>query len=557
MSVAASGMAGDPVRNAASERHDADVSELAGHSRTVFVWTIASRLTGFLRVALLAAVLGPTFFGNLVQTTLYLPYVVCQLLMASLVPAILTPHLVRLLEAGNRDRAHRLACSVFGLALVSFGLAALLTVLAAPLILPLLTLAVEDPAIRTAQLELGWYLVLCLAPQIPLFGIVSIGIAVQQAHRRFALSTAAPAFENLGFGLVLVLSALVFGIGSDVGEVGNAQVLFIGIGATLAAACHAAAQWWGARRLGMTLRPKGGWFAPDLRSVLRMALPSSGNGILVSLGMVAMLIVAGGIPGGAVAFQVAYNLFNLPIALCARPIATAQLPLMTSRIAAGSTGTALFHDALRLTLFVALPAVLVFLCMADQLATLVSVGGMRTETGLDLVAMAIMGLGLALLGEAVKVVATSSAYARHDAASPCRAMALQTGLLLAGLVPVALLVTGPWLLTAIGFVFSGATLAGGLYLYHCQLRAGHRRLDSSLWRDLAWAAVAVGAGVAFATLWPSATGILAALSSLSAAALVYLATQWLCRSSQLTLLVETMRPSAAGRAATADQVGGG
>jgi putative peptidoglycan lipid II flippase len=544
-----------------AERSRQDVSELAGHSRTVVGWTVATRLTGFLRVALLAAVLGPTFFGNLVQTALVLPYLVCQLLMASLVPAILTPHLVRLIEAGERERAHRLACSFFGVATAFFGLAAILTVLAAPLLLPLLTLAVGDPAIRAAQIELGWYLVLCLAPQVPLFGIAAIGLAVQQAHRRFALSTAAPAFENLGFGLVLGASAVIFGVGGEiggggeVGEVSLHQVVFLGLGATLAVALHGAAQWWGARRVGMPLWPRGGWLAPELRLVLRMAVPSSGNAILVSLGWLAMLIVAGGIPGGAVAFQVAYNLFNLPIALCARPIATAQLPLLARRIAAGGAGGALFHDALRLTLFVALPAILVFLALADQLATLVTFGGMRTELGLALVAAAILGLGFAILGESIMVVATSAAYARHDAASPFRAMALQTGVLLAGLLPVALLATGPWRLTAIGFVFSAATLAGGLYLYHRQLPAGRWRLDPSLWRDLACAVAAVAAGVALATLWPSATGILAALSSLATAGLVYLVTQWLCRSNQLALLLETVRPSAAGPAA-ANQAGG-
>ena len=544
-----------------AERSRQDVTELAGHSRTVVVWTVATRLTGFLRVALLAAVLGPTFFGNLVQTALVLPYLVCQLLMASLVPAILTPHLVRLIEAGERDQAHRLACSFFGVATAFFSLAAIVTVLAAPLLLPLLTLAVDDPAIRAVQIELGWYLILCLAPQVPLFGIAAIGLAVQQAHRRFALSTAAPAFENLGFGLVLGASAVIFGVGSeigggDVGDVSLGQVVFLGLGATLAVAAHGVAQWWGARRVGMPLWPRGDWLAPELRAVLRMAVPSSGNAVLVSLGWLAMLIVAGGIPGGAVAFQVAYNLFNLPIALCARPIATAQLPLLARRIAAGGAGAALFHDALRLTLFVALPAILVFVCMADQLATLVTFGGMRTELGLALVAAAILGLGVAILGESVMVVATSAAYARHDAAAPFRAMALQTGVLLAGLVPVALLATGPWRLTAIGFVFSAATLAGGLYLYHRQLPAGRRRLDPSLWRDLACAVAAVAAGAALATLWSSATSILAALSSLATAALVYLASQWLCRSSQLALLLDTVRPSAAGPAA-ANQAGGG
>ncbi len=541
----------------AGARHRADVSELAGHSRTVLVWTVASRAAGFLRAALLAAVLGPTFFGNLVQTSLVLPHLVCQLLMASLVPAILTPHLVRLLDAGEREQAHRLTCSFFGLACACFGVAALLTVLAAPLILPVLTVAVEDPAIRMAQHDLGWYLILCIAPQIPLFGVVSIGIAVQQAQRRFALATAAPAFESLGFGLILALSALVFGIGSDIDEISHAQVLFIGIGATLAVTCHAAVQWWGAFRLGVTLRPRGGWFAPELRAVLRMALPSSGNAILVSLGWVAMLVVAGGIPGGAVAFQIAYNLFNLPIALCARPIATAQLPLMASRIAGGSSATALFHDALRLTFFVALPAALVFLLMADQLALLISVGGMRTEAGLGLVTIAIAGLGLALLGEGVMVVSSSAAYARHDAASPFRAMALQTAILGCGLVPIALLTDGAERLGAIGLVFSAATLVGGLYLYRAQLAAGRPKVDWSLARDLGCAIVAVGVGVAMVDVWPGPAGIVPALVSLTVAALLYLAIQWLASSRELALVLRTVRPSGAvGGTATHGEVRG-
>ena len=545
-------MSGKETAAASGQGPGSDVTELAGHSRTVVVWTMAGRLTGFLRVALLSAVLGPTFFANLVQTALVLPYVVCQLLMASLLPAILTPHLVRLIQAGERAAAHRLACSFFGIAIPFFGLAAVLTMLATPLILPLLTLAVVDPAVRAAQIELGWYLVLCLAPQIPLFGIASIGIAVQQAHHRFALSTAASAFENLAFCLVLVGSALLFGIGGDVDEVSLGQVLFLGIGSTLAVAAHAAVQWWGTVRVGMPLRPRAGWRAPELRaelqSVLRMALPSSGNAILVSLGLLAMLIVAGGIPGGAVAFQIAYNLFNLPIALCARPIATAQLPLLARRTTVDHAGPALFHAALRLTLFVTLPAILVFLLMADQLTSLVAFGGMRSEAGLALIAASIIGLGLALLGEAVMVVSSSAAYARHDAGSPFRAMALQTGILLLGLLPVALFAAGSVRLTAIGLVFSIATIAGGFYLYRCQLPAGRRRLDPSLWRDLACAVVAVAAGLGVAALWPAPIGILEALTSLGLAAIGYLALQWLGRSSQLVLLLETVRPAARGPA---------
>jgi len=77
-----------PAAPATAANDGAALRELAGHSRTVFVWTVASRLTGFARVALIAAVLGPTFFGNLYQTLIYLPYVVCQLTMAAVIPSI-------------------------------------------------------------------------------------------------------------------------------------------------------------------------------------------------------------------------------------------------------------------------------------------------------------------------------------------------------------------------------------------------------------------------------------------------------------------------------------
>jgi peptidoglycan biosynthesis protein MviN/MurJ (putative lipid II flippase) len=43
----------------------------------VALGTLVSRITGFGRVAALAAVLGPTYFGNLFQTSLLLPYILC------------------------------------------------------------------------------------------------------------------------------------------------------------------------------------------------------------------------------------------------------------------------------------------------------------------------------------------------------------------------------------------------------------------------------------------------------------------------------------------------
>src|SRR5256885_14348693 len=82
---------------------------LAINSRSVAWWTLMGRASGFVRVTAIAAVLGPTFFGNLFQTALLVPYTLSEFLGASLIPSLLAPRLVRLLADGDDKGADRLA----------------------------------------------------------------------------------------------------------------------------------------------------------------------------------------------------------------------------------------------------------------------------------------------------------------------------------------------------------------------------------------------------------------------------------------------------------------
>lgn len=444
-----------------------DASRLASDSRTVAFWTLVSRITGFGRVAAMAAVLGPTFFGNLFQTTLYLPYLICELMAGSLITAMLAPHLVRALDAGDEAAARRLARGFFGIVLPIFAAVALLCMAAAPLLLSLLTLAVDDPAVRARQQTLGWMLLLCLLPQIVLYGVSGIGIAVQHAHRRFAFATAAPIIENVAMMSVLGITALVFGVGLDVEHVSRGQVLLLGLGSTAAVALHAAAQWWGAWRLGIALLPRAGWLDGQVRGILRIAALSSGSSGLNSVGLLTLMVAAGQVPGGAVAFQIASNFFNLPIALCARPIASAQLPLLSGHHGRGAAGDfhATYRYSLRLALLIALPASLVFVGVPELLARCVAMGDMRTPEAIALIAAAISGLGLGIVAESAFVVSTSAAYARHDAASPLQAMMIRLAVLLCGVALAPSAGRDDLTLWHLGLAGAAASIAAALYLY--------------------------------------------------------------------------------------------
>jgi putative peptidoglycan lipid II flippase len=525
---------------------EAAAAELAAHSRAVALGTLVSRVTGFGRVAALAAVLGPTYFGNLFQTSLLLPYILCQLLTTSLTTAILTPHLVRHLDAGDHAGVRRLTNGFLGVACILFTAVALLCAAGAPIFVMLLTAAVSDETVRAHQLRLGAPLIMALAPQVLFYGITAIAIAVQQAHRRFALAAAAPAFENIAVVAVLGLTALLFGVGGDVEAISTAQLLFLGLGSTAAVGLHAAVQWLGARRVGVRLFPTAGWRDPEVRRVVRLALPSSGNATLTVAAVLAILIVAGSVPGGAVAFQIAYNLFNLPIALCARPIAAAQLPLLARNFHSNATAAchAIYRDSLRLTLFMALPASLLFLCVPETLARAISFGEMRTALGVDLVAAAIAGLGVGMIGDAILIVATSASYARHDAVAPLKAMVVRVVVTCGGIAIASQVTQGTALLLALAVSLSIANLSAAAYLHGEQLRVlpplpGSWKL--SLLGDLGASAVAATGAVVFAgkldsELGSGAQSLVVASIVVALSAALYLASQLARGSSELRTL---------------------
>ena len=400
---------------------------LAADSRTVATWTLAGRLTGFLRIAMLAAVLGPTFFGNLFQTVLLVPYVICELMAGSLITSFLAPRMIDALDQEGRTSAERLANGFLGVTLLVFACATLAIAFAAPVIIKLITLPVADPTVRAQQVFFGVPLLLVVIPQIILYGIIGVGIASQHAHRAFGWATAAPIIENVGLILVLGLNAGVYGVGLDVERVTLSQTLLLGIGSTLAVSLHAVAQWWGAFRLGIKLLPARGWRDARVSRMMRSVLPFCGTAGLNSLSLALFMIVSGQIPGGAVAFHIGATFFNLPIALCARPIAAAQLPILSRHFRTGTPQSFVetFTESLRLTLFIAFPAFLVFFLMTNQMAGAVSLGEMSNAAAIALVATVLFGLAPGIIGESIVVVSTSACYARQNASVPFISMIIR------------------------------------------------------------------------------------------------------------------------------------
>ena len=95
------------VAQPAAEASEAtvDVATTGSASLQVAGWTAISRVTGFIRAATVAAVLGATYLGNLYQALNVLPNLAFELLTGSLFTMLLVPRLVRHAVAGWPDRS--------------------------------------------------------------------------------------------------------------------------------------------------------------------------------------------------------------------------------------------------------------------------------------------------------------------------------------------------------------------------------------------------------------------------------------------------------------------
>jgi murein biosynthesis integral membrane protein MurJ len=496
--------------------HASDPAELsrpasaAGDSLTVAAWTLLSRVTGLIRVAVVGAVLGPTYLGNTYQFTNSLPNLIYYgFLAGGLFSSLLAPALVRHIDAGDRRASERVAGGFLGVTLAGMVVVTPLAIILGPLALKIAVLG-GPPAAGAAEVRVGRLLIMMFLPQMFFYGVVGTATAVMNSRRRFALAAGAPAVENLGTIAVLVSAAALYGTGRDIGNLPASEILLLGLGSTGAVALHAAIQWWGARRAGVVLLPRPGWRDSEVRAVMRRAVPALGQAGLSAFQLLVLLIAANRLPGGVVALQIAWNFYTLANNLGTAPVALSLVPRLARMYLNGNAVA--FRDTLvrglSLGFFITIPAAVGFLVLAEPLAKASSFGRMDSVAGVTMIAAALGPLSVAVAGQTAFMIATYASYARKDTRSPLRSMMLQAIMCL-GLASLSLLVHGPAVLFVLGLAVSGSVVVAACNLMARMWRTlgrGTQRLRPSLARFAAGAAIMAGPAWLTATVVPDWLG---------------------------------------------------
>jgi putative peptidoglycan lipid II flippase len=427
-------------------------------------WTLVSRVTGLGRSVVVAAVLGPTLFGDLYLQSNELPNMIFELLTGTLFVSLIVPALVRHLDRDGSAAAARLAGGFLTVSLLATTAVAAIVVAAGPFVLDLLSAGVPQ-GVERADPSAAWLLLGLLMLQVPLYAVAGVGAAAQNAQGRFAVAAAAPSVENVGIMLVFGLYAAVFGVGDVAGQ-GMAGVALLGGGTTAAVGLHAAVQWFGARRHGLTLRLTRGWRQPEVRDLVRMAVPSMGNAAVNVARYFGLIVVAAVVPGGVVAFALAFAFYSLPVALGAKPVSQAALPELSRAYHRGEEGLygRTFDQSLGLVLFLTVPAAAGFALLHEPIATLVTFGQMATPEARSLVSLVLLGISAGIVGYAAMNFGTQAAYARRDARRPFVVVVARALLTAAGLGAAVVLLDGADVLLAIGVVVAVSDVIAGTWL---------------------------------------------------------------------------------------------
>lgn len=483
----------------------APATDLARSTATMTALTAVSRITGFVRILVVAAVLGDTFLGNTYQSANTVPNLLFEVFAAGVLQAVLIPTLVELGDRGEDEEAARVARSVLGLAGAGLGVLAALGMLLAPWLMRLLVSGVDSAAVRDDEVRLGTVLLLLFLPQVLLYAGGMVATAVLNAKHHFALPVFAPTINNI----VVTGSYALFWVLRD-GKAPSLhltvpEVLVLGGGTTFGVMAFCALPIIGAMRVGVTLRPMFDRRNPHVRRIARRGVWAAAFLAATQLLLGVVLLLANGVEGGVVQYQVAFTVFLLPHALFALPVLTALFPTMARHHAASDDvayGRTVASGLGAIT-YLVLVAAAAMIALAGPVSHAVRFAEF-SATGARHVAAALRAFGPGLLGYGAFLFLARAFYATGDTKTPAKVNACVVAIgAVAMAVSVAIVGDGD-AVTAIAASHSAAYLLGAVGLF-VMLQRTHRTVAVGLVRRLVPALVAAGASGA--VMWTVAHAI--------------------------------------------------
>ena len=377
---------------------------------TVSSGTLASRLLGFLRDAMIAALLGAGPVADAFLAAFQLVNVIRRLLSEGALNAALVPAWLHANETKGPIAAAAFAGRVLGTISAALLVVAGLLGLAMPLVIKV----IAPGFARHETLDLAVANARLMLPYLAFAGPVTVMMGLLNARHRFTLTAFSPLLFNIA--LIVVMIALL-GSRQDGAHAALVIAATVGIAGLLQLVVLAL------RRGADAATPLRISFDAEMRRFLGSALPgmiaSAGPQLLIITGAV----VASSSPSAVSWLYYANRLIELPLGIVGVAMGTVLVPELTRALRSADKSAMADAESrgLELAIGLALPATLGLIALNEPIVRILFERGLFTAADSEGTAQALTWLAFGLPAYVLVKSLSPAFFARHDTVTPLKA----------------------------------------------------------------------------------------------------------------------------------------
>jgi len=377
---------------------------------TVGSITILSRVLGFVRDVLIAAVLGTSSVADAFFVAFRVPNMFRRLFAEGAFDAAFIPLFAKRLHGEGPPAAQAFA----GQALAGLTLVLVVFTVLAEIAMPwLMLLLAPGFASDAAKFDLAVMLARIALPYLVFMSLVALYSGMLNAFGRFAIAALAPTLLNVV--LIIVLLALVaFRSGQTTAGIALAWAITAsGVLQVIVVALAAA-------RIGMRVPIERPHLTPDMRRLMTLSAPGVIAGGMAQLTMVISTIIATLQDRVVSWLYYADRIFQLPLGVIGVAIGVVLLPDLSHKLRSGDHDAVLASEnrALEFALLLTMPAAIALFIASGPIMCVLFERGAFTAADTQATADMLSALALGLPAYVMIKVLHPSYFAREDTKTP-------------------------------------------------------------------------------------------------------------------------------------------
>jgi len=373
--------------------------------------TSASRLSGFVREALIGAALGAGPVADAFYAAFRFPNLFRRLFAEGAFNTAFIPLFAKELEGEGPQAARRFAEDVLSVLMAALIALSALAILFMPFLVEWLIAPgfADDPD----KLDTTVLLTRVMFPYLFFMSLVAMLSGILNSMRRYFLAAIVPVLLNIILIGVLIVA---LGLGFDAGRTG----LWLAWGVFASGAAQLFFLWRGVRREGFSLSLRRPALTPDVKRLLVLMGPALLTGGVTQINLLVGQIIASSQEGAISILNYADRINQLPLGVIGIAIGVVLLPELSRTLKAGNLDDAqhLQNRSLEFGLGLTLPAAVGFMLFAGPLVNILYERGAFTPETTALTAAALSAFATGLPAYVLIKVFSPAYFARLDVRSP-------------------------------------------------------------------------------------------------------------------------------------------